>query len=194
MQLKASMRLRNAAMLSWRKAKDFTQADAAAFCNVSHYIWMRLEKLDYPKTYPEGTIYAIACATGIDIDKIMPEDLRGQNFGKTFSQEVEATNSQLHALASYQAHFCERALLPAPDEALAKKELTAALRKSVGTLNPYHQKIINMRYGLDGSKPVSRKVIAKKLKRSVAAINLAEHKALNHMKDGRRIHIVEPLL
>lgn len=191
MQLKATMRLRNAAMVSWRKAKGFTQPEAGVFCSVSPFIWMRLEKLDYPKAYPEGTVYAIAIATGIDIDKIMPEDLRGQNFGKTFSQEIEATNNQLRALASYQDHYCERALLPAPDEALAQKELSAALKKSVATLNPYQQKIVNMKYGLDGSKPLRTAVIAKKLKRSVAAINAAEHIALNQMKDGRRMHIIE---
>lgn len=192
MQLKASMRLRNAAMIKWRKGRGFNQPQAASFCGVLPNIWMRLEKLDYPKAYPEGTIYAIACATCINIDEIMPEELRGQNFGKTFSQEVEATSDQLRALAGYQSHYCERNLLPSPDDSLAQKELQTAICKSVGTLNPYQQKVITMKYGLEGGKPLSTKIIAKKLKRSVSAINAVEHLAINNLKDRRRMNIIEP--
>ncbi len=194
MRLKASMRLRNAAMIEWRKEKGFNQPEAAAFCGVSKNTWMRLEKLHYPKHYPERTVFAIVCATLIDIDKIMPEELRGQNFGKTFSQEIEATNNQLRALASYQSHYCERSLLAAPDDTMAQKELANALRKSVATLTPYHQQIINMRYGLDGSKPLSQKVVGKILRRNRTTIKQAERDALQCLRDERRTHMIELLL
>ncbi len=172
----------------------FNQQDAAEFCGVSKWFWASLEKLDYLHHYPENRIIAISCHSGIEIDLLMSEECRGQNFGKIISQEVEASSSQLRALANYQSHYCERALLLAPDEELAKKELASAIKKAVHTLPPRQQTILNMKYGLNGTKPMSSINIAKKMKRSVEAINVQERSALKNLQDSRRVNIIDPAM
>ena len=188
MKLRASIRIRNAAMIKWRRKKGFNQREASAFCGLPMTTWMRLETLDYPKRYPVDRLIEMACITGIPIDEIMPEELQGQNLGKTLSQEVDATNAQMLALAGSQDRYFERSLLSAPDEVAEQNDTVRSICEAVQCLPDQERLVMSARFGLGGVKQQSRAEVAKALGVSRGRVSQCTRAAIQEIQ---RVMIAE---
>lgn len=168
MRLRATVRVRNDAMVAARQAARWSQADLAREAGTSVNVVQRLEALDYSQPGTVAATADVAMALGLAQADVLPPDLVGERVPTTMVCISEVPTDRLLAARS------ERLALPAPDEALIAEETRAALRAAVDALAREPERgierrgtrarmarILRRRYGLDGRPPATMDEIAR---------------------------------
>jgi len=91
MRIRATMIIRNDAMISARKKLGLTQLDAADVCDVPRTTYIQLEKLDFSKATADlqNRVDQIAFSLGIHPDEVMPEGAIGKQIESRITKHTE---------------------------------------------------------------------------------------------------------
>lgn len=79
----------------------------------------------------------------------------------------------------------------APDEAAISNALKDDIDNVLSTLRPNEEKVIRMRYGLNGRKPMSLKEVGEEFHVTKERIRQIEKRAISRMKHPRRVRYLE---
>ena len=148
MRLRATVTIRNEPLLAARERLGLTQEEAAEWCGVTLSLFGRLERLEFPKTYPYENAALIANALHVNVEDIFPEELvgwRGET-KVTYTQDVKP-DRLLEYKNKQEGHY----ILPSPDEQVESSiELERMCRLVAGctSLTKQQRRVIELRYGL----------------------------------------------
>jgi RNA polymerase sigma factor (sigma-70 family) len=162
-ELTAITRLRHATL--WELAKRLgSQANAAEQCFVTTPVfntWVTLKAAFPVESQRRGwwqnkdkwtqTKDALESLTGQTIEQLWPEPLlnviKTHQLITTVEQVIEVPEK---ALLAYAEETADRFRLPSPVVYAVQDELRGAIRDAMKILSPKEQKVLTLRYGLDG--------------------------------------------
>ena len=179
MKIRATMNLRNNAMIEARKRLGFSQMDVAALTGISVSFISTLERLQFPKNYWEARILLIADTLEIKPDEVMPKDLVGQTIKNNYFNIVDISSKNLIL-------YCEarqkRALIMAPDELLEKVDEIKNLNECIEDLPIREKQIIKLKFGLDGESPHTLEETGRLFKVTKERVRQVEAKAIRYLQ------------
>jgi RNA polymerase sigma factor (sigma-70 family) len=158
MKIRATLRIRNDAMIAAREAKGMSQADVAAVTGVPCGALQRLERLDFSAVKAAAHAACIAEFLGIDVDDVLPENMRGQKIDADFVKVARVDPQYMLGRMNADA-----LTLPSGDERLLQLETTDEIRAAVGRLNSRLQTVIRCRFGLGDERPLSLEETGKRI-------------------------------
>lgn len=173
MQIRATVRLRNEAMLSSREMLGLSQTQLAEQCGLTQGYISRLERLDYPQELQYERVVLIANALGLTVDDIFPEKMQGWRGQTEFHKRTEMTCEQL-----IESDRTERYTLPDPSEIAEGHDEIESIKGLLHLLTPRQHRTITLRYGLDDGKPLSVSESSKKMGIQRSAVTQLEGNAL----------------
>ncbi len=184
MRVRAILKLRNDAMVSAREAKGWTQDQAAAMAGVPKHVVTTLESMitadnDLNRNYA----LKIAIALGLQPDDVMPDDYTPMKSSK-HQRVIEMTPLQLSTVD--QGYV---ASLPAPvsDDFDIDTFVSDVLPKSLDYLTTRQRRVVEMRYGINGSQKSTLEEVGKRLGLTKGRVGQIEQKALYKMRATRGI-------
>lgn len=145
MRLRATIRVRNDALLRARKARGWTQAYLAEVAEVPLGLVQSLERLNYTRQDTRWGAQRLAWTLEIDLVEILPDELVGLDLEvkEVFVREV--SSEQL-----IDSHARRGLLQAPPDEIVAEHE---AIEKALDLLDSRLRRALEIRYGLCGNPP-----------------------------------------
>ena len=148
MDIRATVKLRNDAMISARERLGLNQHKAAEAAGVSMGTWIALEKLDfshYSVAYLEEVSFKVAVFLTVPVEEVLPEELIGSNLGKPISQTRQVDPQILLETVGRRDKHC---ILPDPADECEQEEKEKAIQKALKTLSHREREVINLRFGL----------------------------------------------
>jgi RNA polymerase sigma factor (sigma-70 family) len=163
--LSIEIRLRNNRLLARRRELGLSQLHFAAIVGVDVNLYAGLETmrihpiqthsargpLKTPRWRP--TALKLAEYYGCDPSELFPSFALS---GKPAVLVVERDEDELGLLVGQASH----AMLESPEDALARRELRAAIDDALSTLTDRERSVLTRRYGLDGAEPMTLQEIA----------------------------------
>ena len=153
MRLRATLLLRNEAMIAARERLGLSQSALGKRANVPIGFIMRCEKLDYPKRAYEEKVIVLATFLKISVDDIVPTELVGETIRNRYIQKIQISPEHL---LEYRDTFHSRNILPAVDIELSEAEslnrVMDVLSGLLQTLSHREREILKLRFGLDGEE------------------------------------------
>ena len=136
LSIRATLRLRNDAMISARERMGFSQKDVGELAGVSHFYVGMMERLDFdfPDTFER--VQEVADVLGLVPQEIMPEELAGKIVPSTFVRRMVADT---YALDNLMKNHQDKFILPSPDEMAERSEMHEILQGMTAEL-PYRQR------------------------------------------------------
>lgn len=184
MKLRATTKIRNEKIISFREARGWNQAKLAKACGISLRDLFKFEKLDFNMRNAEEKAIKIAVITEISVDDILPEDL----VGKTINTDLKVTKDvEVQALLSAKSTNQNRLIEASPDEMLSLQEGREALQSVLETLTFRERKILELKYGLNGNQSYSDLEIAKIFKLSHSRIGQIIQKGIRKLQHPKRL-------
>lgn len=139
-----TVRAKNNLLLSRRKEYGFTMQKMAVAIGVPLYIYSAYENMQRSPLGKDGIILPHAQAVlnffDLPFEELWPEEVLKIKHSKAVLE--------LDAIEIKQMLYDRRPALP--DKVLEKRDTQRAIRKVLSTLTPREEKILRMRYGLDG--------------------------------------------
>lgn len=179
MRLRATLKIRNAAMIEARKRKGLSQPALAAKAGVALQTIAGLEKLDFsrPKIDYDSDAIKITIALEIPIEEVLPEGVKG--YALTSSVEETAEVNPAILIDGPVKRF----LLASPDDVLIEAEQMDQVKKLLPWLSWKERKILKMRFeAISGTEASTRGEIAQEFKVSEQRIKQIEHRALHKIQ------------
>jgi len=175
-RIRATLKLRNDAMISAREAKGWSQGDLASACGTSIDRIVRLEKMDFSLPCPnradrdnlpirryafESLVASVATALAIPTETVAPSDaVIGQAIEADCVRVAEIPMSRL-----LSANSISRKYLPMEaeiDAISAKTQVDDLLRQTPLTFR--ERMVVNWMHGLNGQQELSLRETAKELR------------------------------
>ena len=179
MKVRATLRVRNDAMISARKRLGMSQKQCSAMAEVSMTFVQNLEKFDYsyPKTPAIFNRHAanVADLLGLEIDEVIDEEL----IGRSMIHEVSAVSEI--GLLQLTERLEARALLPNPEDALFAEEEAQIVRAALAQLPHQQQEIIKSRMGFDDEPVLTYEELGVKMKKTRERVRQLEGHGLRRM-------------
>ncbi len=163
MRVRATLTLRNAALLRARKRAGLTQRACADAVGISLAVLTALEKMNYRQFKGEGPPAArrrrmavdLALFFQVPLEEFLPTALIGKCIQSTAIREADISTGQL--LCAGQS----TQLLSLPASAAAERnEAAELLHKALRQLPTRSSQVLTLRYGLDGKGERTLKEIA----------------------------------
>ena len=180
MRIRATLRLRNEAMLAAREALGLTQKALADQAGVPLATVAAFERMDYTGRRVWEKAREVALVLGQDLGLVLPPECAGQAHPHTFVRVAELEPSQLESL-----HRSVMRKLPGPSEALEAKELASVVRQALSDLTYREREILAMRYGLgDDGYTYTLEEVARIFEVTRERVGQVERKALGKLQRG----------
>lgn len=177
MYVRATIKLRNDAMIRARKKLGWSQADLAREAGISTQVVCALESFDFSTKERPFQAQKVADALCIPVWNILPKSLHGTRIESTRVSVGEVDDRRLiEAMGS-------RALLPAADSGLIQRESTEELHKHTKRLSARVRQVLEMRYGLDGNGPRTLEEIGLATQRSRERVRQILNKGEAQLRD-----------
>lgn len=184
MRIRATIQLRNDALVAARKRKGWTQKETAELCGVGLGFYQALEQLRFQKTYRLNDLYLIADTLEIDnIDDIWPEAMVGWDGQTRFEHMEEVPVARLLEYKDRQkAHY----MLPSPSDEVEENEQLNRMRALIeaGLLSEKERAVLELRYGLTGKEPpLTLGAVGRRFNRSEESVRMLEAKAIRKLQN-----------
>ena len=184
MLIQATMRLKNGEMARVRKSMGLSQTSLAELCEANVATINQIENLHLSRLTPTSPIILkLASILCLSTDVIAPPELCGKDIQTKFQQTADVDTC---ALLLYGEHRIKQQTLESPSDLIEHEDMTdyfmGLLTKNLHKLTEMQQKVITMKYGLDGELPKRNSDIARSLNRSREAIRIAERNGLTHIR------------
>lgn len=187
MKIRATLKIRNEAMLSARKRMGLSQSGLAVASGVNMHTVMRLESLDYRHGREqcwvdllEKKATKIALVLEIPVESVLPQECIGQNIPSTHVAVGDVSIGNLLATK-------ERFILPSPADVVMEREETSRslpyLNGALDQLDPIDQEIIRGRWSVDGSQQKTLMEVGKSVGLTKQGVRNREQSALLALKN-----------
>ncbi len=137
-----------------------------------------------------STSLTLLLERSILIDDVFPIELMSEDFQRK-QKRIEYT------FFTDPAKLAAAGAIPAlpsmPDEAIYESELSEKIRSTLATLTPREEKVIKMRFGLDGREHTLREV-GKSLNVNHERVRQIEGNALRKLRGRGRVHKLKPFV
>lgn len=176
----------NARLVDVRKELGMLQPVMAQAVGVSQDRLRNIENLRAVPT--EEEICRIACVLEKPIDYLFPEELLSAVKAGVFSrrkvelnapQVISLTEAQRRGMLTYDG---ETEII----EGLDRKLLAERIHEVVGTLAPREQRVIRLRFGLDGEQPRTLEEVGREFGVTRERIRMMEAEALRRLRHPSR--------
>lgn len=169
----------HAQIVAWRKENDMSQIEFATYCNIPISRYQRIEQLrQYPN--PQDA-KKIADAMDIDYAELFPKWSVPAYGDRSRTMIVEVTPLQLDSPEIRQ--LAEPTQI---DEELNEEDLTKMLNEAIDTLNAREQKVIKLRFGLEGKESMSLGEVGREFGVTTERVRQIEAKALRKLRHPAR--------
>ncbi len=178
--LRVIVSLKNNILAKKREELGFNQAQMAEFCKVSQQQYGNVENL---KEYPWNKLKDTWTTVALKISKaiyMLPEDIWPDIFSKITKRK---TFAEVDAYSMFSQLRNDNGT---PQSFLDSKELRKDVKKMVNTLTPREQKVIELRFGLNGGEPKRHHEIASFFGVSNNRISQMEKKAFRKLRHPAR--------
>ena len=182
MELLAKLTLRNNCMVAWRAARGYTQRQAAVAVGISPWVWMRLERLEYPANFPETRIISMAVNMDVKPEDIMTPELASHKT-QSITKTVEVSTEML--LESGHVH---NFILPSPEDVTETKDAAEhILEEHFQYLTEIESSVLKQRFGLDGEVPRTHLEVGQVRGISGERVRQIERSAIRKLKHRQEI-------
>jgi DNA-directed RNA polymerase sigma subunit (sigma70/sigma32) len=147
MEIRAELRLRNAAVLRARKARKWSQARLAAEAKITQHNVSDVERMQFKQVATREAALKIAVVLTLPPEEVLPPDMEENIVAEAYMTK----DVNVNAILDYAARFNSRMILPAPDDIEEISNISKVLAEIVNELPPRERDIITMRYGLGDS-------------------------------------------
>jgi RNA polymerase sigma factor (sigma-70 family) len=156
LRIRATLMLRNDAMIEARSKLGLTQFQAADFADVPSSVFIQLEKLSYTGKVENLQKYAerIATAFEIAIDAVLPPGLKGKTIESKIVRQVTCSVHQLENMAQNDVK-----MIPSPtyidnpvDTDAINSEMLDKLSQALRRLSYREREVLKLRFGLGENK------------------------------------------
>jgi len=152
--IRATVTIRNNRLLSHREGLQLNQKKMAEACGVSFMHYCDLETLrSSPIKHGDWTDTALKICVFLEAtpEYLFPEVVHKINKNKSQLFIADKLMSQINESANMLTHPTTHHLLADPEESLVSATRTKTIRKVLSTLAPREQKILELRFGLNGN-------------------------------------------
>ena len=170
MRIRATVTLKNEAMIAARERLSLTQKQVADRACVGQAYISCLECLKYPATLQYDRVLSIADVLGLDIDEIFPEKMKGWRGQTNFHTTTEISCEKLMDAAQRRN---DRYILPDPSDTIETIDEIENIKKLVSLLPPRRAQVLTLRYGLGKDKPLNSRDTAKRLGTAISNITIS---------------------
>lgn len=185
--VRATIRLRNNAMIEARHERGWTQAQLGALVGVSQTVIGELERFDWRCRNSRRYAEEVAAALDISVESIMPDGVEGQHVDHT---SVHIGRVRTEQMLAYRDHLEQRMLVPPPGEAQERDEL---IRRALETISYRERDVLKLRYGLFGGLAYSLEECGKRFNISRERVRQIELKALRNLRANATTSVLGPL-
>ena len=141
MKIRATLKLRNDAMIAARETRGWSQKKLSEESGVDFLRVIAIEKLDFTHPNVVNDAEIIATTIGVDKDEILSEGSVGKMIENQHIRVVEP--EMVHLLINSPSR-----ILPAPDEDASMSEMKEVVTKSLDQLSYREREILKLRFGL----------------------------------------------
>lgn len=192
MRVRATLRLRNDALISARERLGLTQAQAAERCGVPHGYYVgaesfnlrgKLDKRRKPMLVETAIAHArrIAAGMGLPIESVLSQEFLDR---APKSEITVVAEMSPRGLLEASERFAGRNALPA-DTLTRTKETADALRVALEKLPSRHRQAVTLLYGLDGGGERTLDEVGKAMRVSRERVRQLEHGAIWRLQGNR---------
>lgn len=162
MKVRATLHLRNDAMLAARERLRLTQEQAATAAGISTSAYGDLERMQFHAPLPTllRAVERVALALDLRPDEVMPPEAAGT---RAVVRHVRRIEADVLSLSLGSGDFTRQAALPASHQMEEDDQNSmdrANLRRYVGALPERGQMAIRLLFGLDGEPPYTHAEVA----------------------------------
>jgi len=182
MEIRAELRLRNAAVLRARKARGWSQARLAAEAEVKQHSVSDVERMQFRRVIVREAALKIAIVLDLSPDAVLPTDMEEDIVAEMYMTK----DVNVGAILDYAARFNSRMILPAPDDVEETSNVSTVLAEIVNELPPRDRDIITMRYGLGDSPEYTLQECGNKFGITRARVEQIENKVLTKLQHPAR--------
>ena len=182
MEIRAELRLRNAAVLRARKARGWSQARLAAEAEVKQHSVSDVERMQFRRVIVREAALKIAIVLDLSPDAVLPTDMEEDIVAEMYMTK----DVNVGAILDYAARFNSRMILPAPDDVEETSNVSTVLAEIVNELPPRDRDIITMRYGLGDSPTHTLQECGNKFGITRARVEQIENKVLTKLQHPAR--------
>lgn len=189
MEIRAELKLRNAAVLRARKARGWSQIKLAEAVGIKQNIVSDVERMQFKRVRVREAAIKIAIVLELHPDAVLPPDME-----EDIVAEMHTTKHvNVGAILAYADRFNSRMILPAPD-GIEDSELSNILSELVNELPPRDREVITMRYGLGDSLTHTLQECGSKLNISRERTRQIEDKVIRKLQHPVRSNRLKPFV
>jgi len=180
-RLRATIRIRNDAMLAARHKRGWSQAQAAQAAGVHAITVLNFEKMDYTRPKDRDLLLShamkIAIALEITVDDVLPEGYEGTCM---LAEQSIVKDFSLAELPDVWQHT--KAITESTVDMVQEKERSDAIDDLIGKMPERTAEIIRCRFGLEGREFATHNALGERLGISKARSQQIEAKSIRQLK------------
>jgi len=184
--VRATLRLRNHAMIERRKALGLTQKQLAQVAGCSVWFVCHIEALDWAFAKPERTEEAageIAASLDLPRDAILPPGALGHRVESTITR---IANVEVEHLLERRDRQEQRILMANPQESFMAGERKEAVLQALSTLPYREREIVKLRFGIGDGQEHTLEEVGRIFKMTRERVRQVELKAMRRLRNPQR--------
>lgn len=174
MKVRATLKLRNEAMISAREQLRISQTALAEALEMPLKTIVDMEKMDFTNPLTCARVEAVAGFLCILPQEIMPPTMLGERMWSDYVITIE-----MKAMAG---RINERLSLPSPIEVASFEETKSVMLVALNMLTDKERMVISMRYGLNGQTPKTLDEIGTQIGLTKSRIGSIESSSLRKLE------------
>ena len=190
MRIRATLTLRNEAIIAARERAGVSQKDVAMAIGVSIETYARVEKLDFSTPAPVNAAKLAAEFFQLDEPEVIPDALIGEKVQNKMRRV--ATIDAQRLLASPIARP-ERYILPSPETAAMETEASEIIDDAMEALTWRQRQVVDLRYGLHGKEAHTFLEIGQEFKITQERVRQIELRALGKLQNPSHLNPINKL-
>lgn len=194
--VRATLRVRNDALISAREIRGLTQRQTAEASNVPCDVVSELERFDFSRKIDLGK-FAQRLADFLDIPlcKILPDNHLGRKVSSSIQRIVQCDPDSLSRMED-AGRFVGQPLMigssAVPIDSAIHGELSERINSVLLTLTKREREVIELRFGLNGNDPLSLEAVSKRLTITRQRVCQIESHAIRKIRhDTRKKRLVD---
>ncbi len=176
--VRATLRLRNDAMISARKRMGLTQKALGMLCDASQATIGDVERFNFRYPLAQTIAPEVAEILGLELTDILPPEFRGIKVESSFEQIGDMSPERLLSLPARK----QRLLTLSPVEILEGEEARAILDDVLGTLTYREREVIKLRFGLGGEDALAYREMGRIFKVTRERVRQIEARAIRKLQ------------
>jgi RNA polymerase sigma factor (sigma-70 family) len=190
MRLRATLKLRNEAMLAARERFGLTQKALSELSDVGLAEIGQMERLDYRMPRCAEKASRVAGVLELDVEQVVPEQYASKRLWADIHVVREIDAGLLLTVSEDAARM---RLLPAPSNDVELRDLKAAIESILSTLSWREGEIIKLRYGLCGEQAHTLSEVGQIVRLTRERVRQIETNAIRKLTDRTQRRLKDAL-